>query len=666
MINNIERIITVYDKDNKRLAVFSNQIQPQNIANSKNLMIAPTIDIVSNGESTLSFQMLVNSEKWQQIKNPENIYECNNRYYTALNENSIVYNGEVVEVTLVETWYLLKKVFLQAHNVDTEIEKLDDHTVKILPKTDKKFKLTINGTAYNDEDVKDITGKVMPRGSAGYALWGILKGTEWKLGVCDVLPEQFDASKDFGTFNVETDMKNALENIQFIQELYGGVLDWDSKNKILNLRDERKENTDFNTWKGYAIRRGKNLSEAPKISWDNNITTRLYPLGNGNLNIKKVNDNKGYIDNFSYTNKIYEAYIQNPNIYHTNDEGGQKTLKQWAERKLEELCKPRKSITYSVVDMRNVSTQFHETFDINDVVKAYYPDTETGQEIFEYLRIQHLNYNYFFPSSDSTVEVGDKIANEVELFYQIYKKSENTPDTDGNGNWSGEDIYVEIPEDWVVNQAGTTLNDYLLIQVEKHTENVDAIAGIELYVNEEIGAINNSFTLFQKQVDDKFIQTSTTITQISDELHAEITLQASYIDDLNDNVAEIRLIADENSSQIELKADLVYVNGKFQAYSADISQIKSDLIDVERAIISEAEIDRMISTALDSYFANVNYLDVNSLDANVINVSNGVITSLSCDRLYVDGERVTGGTSNHKHLVYDDFGDYFGVTGNPY
>ena len=595
-----ERKIKVTDKNGNRIAEFSNKYTIQDTRTKKNLMIAPTIDIVQNGESTLDFQMLHSSEKWQQIKDPENLYECNGRIYTALNEGSIVYNGSIVEVTLVELWYLLKKKFVQAYNVDTNIEAMDTHIVKILPKSTAK--LVINGVSYEDSDVKDITGQVMPRGSAGYALWAILKGTDWRLGVCDVLPDGFDASKDYGTFNVESDMKSVLENIEYIQQLYGGILDWDSKNKILNLRDERKD-TEFNQWKGYSIRKNKNLKELPTITWDNNIITRLYPLGNGNLNINRVNDDKPYIDNFSYTDKIYEAYLQNSNIYDTNDEGGQKTLKFWAEQQLEKMCRPRKTINYSIVDMRATTESGFETFDINDIVKAYYTDTETGEEVFEYLRINHLNYNYFYPSSESTIEVGDKISNETELFYQIYKDNQNSAQTDYNGNLSGFDISIEIPEEFWSQYGGfgyASLTEITRLYAEKITDNTEAIAEVYVYADETFATVE-SFTAFVEETDEKFQYSETRITQISDALSAQIELEAYHYDKLSSEI---------DTTNEALASFKIYADGHF----ATISQLAS--------YTTYDAVGNMISTSEASIkaYADANYASI-TLKATVDNIN---------------------------------------------
>lgn len=578
-----ERFVIVKNKNGKLIAKFSNKTPAMSNSDKKNLMVSPTIDITSNGDSTLSFQMFVASEKWQQIKDPQNLYYCNGRVYTPINEQSYVYSGPIVNVTLVETWYLLAYKYVQAHNVDTSIEALDDHTVKILPKTDSKFKLTVNGVQYEDSEVKDSRGVVMPRGSAGYALWAILKGSGWSLGVCDVLPDGFDAANDYGTFNVESDMKDVLQNIQYVQQLYGGILDWDSENKILNFRDENKEGTDFNTWKGYSVRKGKNLSDYPTITWDNNIITRLYPLGNGNLNIKKVNDDKGYLDNFSYTTDIYESYLQNSNIYDTNDEGGQKTLKFWGEQQLNKYCRPRKSISYTIVDSRAVNAQSHETFDVNHIVKAYYQDTESGTEVFEFLRVQHLTYNWFFPSSDSTVEVGDKVSNEIELFYQVYKQVENSVSTDSNGHISGGYIYLEVPEEYWNELFGgsfgyASLQTITNLHAEHETENTQAIADLRVYADDTFATIT-SFTSFKKWTEDEFKESTTRIDQVSTALYAQIELEAQHYEEnknyTKQSVANLKLYVDGDFAQAQLSAAYAYADNKTNKVSNSLSQFEA-------------------------------------------------------------------------------------------
>lgn len=582
-MKNIKRKITVYNKSMKRIAEFSNSTVATTPEAQKNIMASPTVTMVSNGESKLTFTMLANSTKWQTIKDPENIYECGDKLYTALNKNSIVYEGDTVSATLVETWYLLSRVFVQAHNVNTKIEAIDEHTVKILPKTDKKFKLTINGVAYEDSQVTDQRGVQMPRGSAGYALWAILKGTDWKLGICDVLPKDFNAAEDYGTFNVETDMKDVLYNIRFVQQLYGGILVWDSINKTVSLRDETKEDSDFNKWKGFSIRKKKNLTDPPKVTFDNDIITRVYPLGNGNLNIRKVNNGKSYIENFSYTKDVYEGYIQNANIYNTGDEGGQKTLKFWAEQQLGKICKPRKSIEYNIIDLRSTPGYEHETFDVNDVVKAYYMDE--GKEVWEYVRIQELSYNYFFPSSDSVVVVGDKVANKTEIFHQIYKKQENSAPTDNSGNLSADDIYIEIP-DFFLDDFGylpdgfgyASLQTITNLHAEHETKNTKAIADLRVYADDTFATIT-SFTSFKEWTETGLKKSSTRIDQVSTALYAQIDLEAKHYEEslkyAKESVANLRLYVDGDFAQAQLRAAYAYSDSKTNQIANSLSEFEA-------------------------------------------------------------------------------------------
>lgn len=115
-----DNLIRVYDKNMNKIAEFRGDNTGTSEEAKRNLMVNPTVHIESNGNSTFTFQMLADSSKWNEIKNPENIYVLNGRYYTALAENAYQYtdnNGvSIVDVSLVETWYLLDRQFNQAYN----------------------------------------------------------------------------------------------------------------------------------------------------------------------------------------------------------------------------------------------------------------------------------------------------------------------------------------------------------------------------------------------------------------------------------------------------------------------------------------------------------------------------------------------------------------------
>lgn len=782
-------IVRVYNKNKQLLATFSGESEGCSESAMQQGMVSPTVRLVQNGESTLSFQMLANSEKFQQIKNPENLYYLNGRWYTALNESSYIYSGNegvrVCNVVLTEIWSLLSRKYIQAYNcgiycyakgtftgyttdgatftvnasncsnpggtisalaaweqvktwlpkdekgnqnvyailtsdkykptnwddaptsvllksvsisentatftieskaknvaskvfpyndssnqyklditpipssvssvkinltmvaegengnqyttsekevnytynassgvvmVDYIPEKgekinavavtysngdlgtikagatctfafgpeaVDEHTFVILPKAKEKYKLTINGNIYEDSQVKDSRGVVMPRGSGGYAMWVALRDSGWSLGVCDVIAKDFDPSIDYGCFNIESDMQDVLYNIQYIQQLYGGILDWDSEHKVLNYRAENSEhyqayNDDFNRWKGYEFREGKNMLEVPEVSVDNNIITRAYLLGYGNLNIRNVNSGKSYIENFSFSDTLYEGYLEQPLIYDTRDEGGQRQLLYWGQKELAKRCRPRKTINLSVTDLRTTPKHSHEIFDINDIVKVYYRDEEGNKQIVEEQRVISWEYNAF-AMWDCSVELGERTMNETELFKLVYNNSISLPGSNASGNISSSK--VDMGNGWgddMYYGDESSLQHYIELIARTTTENSDAIAGLILDTSETHAQVD-LFAMYQKQTDELFTEAYAGLQLYADEKKAEAILSAEkyterVTSDLQGNVtqqitqsaASLRVYADEKKAEAIQQATFEsqrYVNGQLVNYT---------------------------------------------------------------------------------------------------
>lgn len=436
-------------------------------------------------------------------------------------------------------------------------EVVDEHTFVILPKANEKYKLTIDGVEYEDSQVTDSRGVVMPRGSGGYAMWAALKNSGWTLGICDVIATDFDPTIDYGVFNVETDMQDTLSNIQSIQSLYGGILDWDSERKRVNYRAENSKDYQsyedgFNDWTGYVFREGKNFTDAPTITYDNDIITKAYILGYGNLNIRAVNDGKSYIENHSYSNEVYEGYLTQELIYDTNDEGGQNQLKYWGEKELAKQCKPRKTIAISATDVRTTAGMEHEVFDINDVVKVYYHDSQDNSEVEELQRIILWEYDVF-AMWDCTVELGDKTKNEVDLFKLVYNKSLSSPDTNGSGEISSNQITFSV-SDGTYDQ--NTLAGQLQYLSQATTANTQSIADIVIQTN-NYNAQMELFTLYQKQVDGLFTQTYAGLQLYADDKVAAAVVSArKYTDDvagtINESIAEVEALVDESGTAIAI------------------------------------------------------------------------------------------------------------------
>ena len=649
-------------------------------------------------------------------------------------------------------------------------EAIDDHTVTILPKSNNKYKLTINGVQYDDSVVTDERGVLMPRGSGGYALWAVLRATGWILGTCDMTHDLFNTAqvdatcatqvRDFtaiygtykassdswvfdlaqntdsafkraltwavnntlyiadistvdgvpewtnapdsitvtyfnatdsritvkfsnsggliandcvvafsnsgaaleakfvvpstdsgfayastwetgysvsiydavgwadaptsarivgslvngdgnleitvlnlgglisagatvhlvsgneiGVFNVETDAKDVYGNIENIQELYGGVIVFDSFHKVIHYRDEDKEGTDFNTWNGFTIKRGKNITASPSVSWNADIITRLYPLGADKLNIALVNDGKRYVDDFSFTDEILEGYVEQPNIYDTLDDGGMLQLLYWAQREVSKVCRPRMTVKYEnkVVDRRLIGGYEFDVFDLNSIVKAYYIDSETGEETSELLRIVNWEYDVWNPLNKTTLEVGDIHSNVRDVFKLIYKKTEEMPVFDAKGRISADDISVKESSSsgrGGGGGGGGTLADTIEEQIKsnayfyqkfdeqsstigmvaEYSKTTDeyarsGIARIDIKVDESVTALQLSVQHTYDNLSGEISRTSSTLTQWAEDTFAsaELTTRFENLVTGMSNYTSIKQFADANYAKTEIE-----------------------------------------------------------------------------------------------------------------
>lgn len=787
-------ILTVYNKNLEKIAVFPPNVEAISEKSKRNLIVSPTIREVSNGESSLTFEVLSDSETWDKIKDIENLYHINDKWYTVLSNDAYEYKSDngvsVVSVVALETWALLSKKYAQIYNCglyvyakahfnsmttdgavftiysnecsnpgktisaaesweqvrewtdrdaggnrqsyailsadgyqstnwenqpsavfmrsfsvsgntatmtiesrtkrtvnhvfnynqgrtytldakplpskidgikvnsttvttndntatyntsDKDVynysynsntgvvtinyypshnetvnaftvsytlndlgtispgatcwlamgpEVVDETTVVILPKANKKYKLHVNGVSYDDSQVKDSRDVVMPRGSGGYCMWALLKSTSWNLGVCDVIADGFDTSSDYGVFNVELDQKDLLTAIQTVAQLYGGILDWDSEHKILNYRAENSSDykaylDGYNEWRSMVFREGKNMTEKPNITVDGDLITKAYLLGFGGLSVKGVNEGKSFIEDHSFTDAVFEGYLQQPLIHDTNtveDEySGQKQLLYWGKKELAKRCRPRESITLSVTDLRYLPEYSHEQFFLNDIVKVIYYDEYLNKKVEKEQRVIVWEYNAH-ALWESTVELGDVTLNKTDLFKLIYKKVENNPAADNSGNISGSNITVGggFGTGGYETEDPNSLPAYIDLIARTTTQNSDAIAGLILDTSATHAQVD-LFAYYQKHMDNLLTESYAGLTFYADEKKAEAILSAnnyteektkeldgSVTERISQTEAAFRAYADKKGSELEALA-----TGYYNTLNSKIGQVET-------------------------------------------------------------------------------------------
>ena len=485
-------VVYVFDKNETLITIFKKD--------DEDTLINPRVHKTQNAETTFSFSISQKNPKWEMIKNPENLYLVNDKMYSTNFEGCFTEtisedNSDLVSVIAYERQKLLSRKFVRAWNSTTGFENIDTFMVVILANGDL-------GLKNNGNEVYSYHEK----GTSGYVLDGLLYGTGWTTGTCDVE----------GTFDLETDQIDIYENILKVQEIWGGILVFDSLNKVVHHRDETK----YLPYSGYEVKYQKNMQSLEKIH-NNKIITKLCPLGEGGLNIKNVNDGSEWLTNFEYTDSVLEGIENNADIT------DQEQLKRWGERKLKDLCKPRKELTVQMVLLQKVPGYELETLDLNDIVDVinFQYSTETEQ-----LRVVDFEYG-LWDYSDAVIELSDITLDSTDIF----KKNVQATNSINDG----------------------TLNSNRVVVYYKNGE---------------------SLTNVILQIDETIVNTKSELTQADDEIKASVAQVTTNVDNLNDEiVSQSELISSLTVSVGEITSDVEEVRESTEQALNNIQQTSDEL-----------------------------------------------------------------------------------------
>ena len=406
--------IYVLNKNEVLLAIFNKDDQ--------DTLINPRVEKTQNSESIFTFTIDLKNPKWEQISDPENLYLVDGMIFSTNFDGSftekVTENDEkTMEVTAYERQQLLSRKYVRAWNSETNLEKIDTFMVVIL--SNGNLDLKNNGTVINT---------TYPKGSSGYVLEGLLYGTGWTVGTCDIYEyENGQIVRDdnnnpvYAKFDLETDQMTIYDNILKIQELWGGILVFDSLNKIVHHRNELL----YSPYNGYEIKYEKNMQSLEK-KYNNKIITKLCPLGEGGLNIKSVNSNSEWLQNYSYTNTVLEGIENNPDITDPIQ------LKRWGQRKLQMLCKPSIELDVGVALLYQVEGYELETIDLNYIVNVVdYQEilptvfvsesTIIGEDVIiggpSSLKLRVVEFSYsVWNKSDASIKLSDITLDSTDIF----------------------------------------------------------------------------------------------------------------------------------------------------------------------------------------------------------------------------------------------------------
>jgi len=530
----IEKVINVYSSNNILLAQLTQEDLTEVVIENR-----------QNGESLLTFNIDCDNSKYKEISGMGNVFIADNRAYTetltdeCVNINHLKDGTKQATFNLVERHYSLRYNYVTAYNSTTGYSSIDTHMVVIL--SGGTSPLIVNGTTITPS---------YPKGSAGYALTALLHGSGWSVGTVDVI----------GTYDLETDKKTIYENIKEVIQLWGGILIIDSINKKISLRQDDMYLPNNN----FIIETGVNVKEIEKnISKD--IVTRAYVYGKNNLNIKSVNSNVEYLDNFSYTPQIIKKILINNDISDPNQ------LKLWGTMQLEKLCKPRFNIVVDFIDKSYF--EGGSTFDTNDIVRVIDRDIDLDYTA----RVIYKKYDFFAPYKCSA-EVGDRKTSLEDMLVKTLSNANVTENT--------------IPSNNLISSSLIGMADSKLTLTAKMltVENLVATKATIVELNATVANINT------------LIAQKATITDLN-------TTNAN-VSNLSATVANINTLVAQKADISSLNATNATISN-LSATVANIDTLHSNLISTLRA---------------DVEYIAARYVEVGTLKANYATITqlNGV------------------------------------------
>ena len=326
------------------------------------------IDTRLNGESTLEFSLHADNEKNNELVPECEIY-AGGRVFNLLKEEAV--DDVMDESGKLWSKYMAIERWNELDNEYPEPYITNDPNIPV----PADLAVIIVGGGSN------LSGGIYTVGSAAHALYAVLKGSEWSMGMCDVT----------GIYDLEMEKVSRLQLIKQIQDIWGGYLVWDSVNKVVHLRSGEQ----WSNYTGFQVKYAKNLKHITRTQ-SNKLVTKLYCFGKDDLDIASVNGGKKYVTDFSYTSKVYTGIYSNPDIE------GAAELKQKGIAELALNCKPKYNYQIKMVDLRTLPEYSHEEFALGDMadVLNYKMNIEAN------VRIMRHKYNVFQPWQ-CELELGD-------------------------------------------------------------------------------------------------------------------------------------------------------------------------------------------------------------------------------------------------------------------
>lgn len=308
----------------------------------------------------------------------------------------VKYKDSKVESDVTTGDKTLSFVYLaKHHHLENEMyirTKSDEYVIKEISETSDGFPEVIAALNLEELESKPWQEFSVTDSTVDEAARVAIAGTGWTIGICDV-----NKRRNAGMVQV-----TSLGIIQNLCVAFMCEPVFDTIRKQISFFEKRGEN------KGVYFLSGLNLKKLQKKSTTYDFYTRIVPIGADGLTIESVNGGKSYLENYQYSSKV-KTYIWKDESY-----TDAQTLKEDAEKRLDDLSKPEKSYSADVRDLARQNPKYAIlSYGLGDTIRLI--DRNTGT--MEDQRIMHMT-EYESDPEKNTCE----IANTFLTFEELQEK----------------------------------------------------------------------------------------------------------------------------------------------------------------------------------------------------------------------------------------------------
>ncbi|MGL4742268.1 MAG: phage tail spike protein, partial [Sarcina sp.] len=411
-------------------------------------------------------------------------------------------------------------------------------------------------------------------------------GTGWIIGSSNILRKRTIKLTNVTSFKILKEAK----------KVFRAEFKVDAINKKIFIFEKIGED------KGVYFAESLNLKNIETQSNTYDFITRLIVEGKDGLTIESINNNKKYIENFQYSNKI-KTYFWKDERYTSKE-----SLKEDGEYKLNELSKPAKSYNLEIVNLAKINKYYKDILDykLGDTITLL----SKTHKLKEKQRIVKIT-EYPEDPTKNTCE----LSNTILSFENLQQDLQDTADTidnvtTDNGTIDGSTV-DEIDKEQIKNfdiEVGKVVNlDVVNAKIENLIVNKADITSLNA-VNANIGNLQ---------------ATKANITDLQATNATISNLQATKADiaDLQATNAKISILEVETAKIGVLEGDVAniqdIVNGNLSSENIQTGGITGDRLNMNTIFVTDANIVNVNANKINTGEIDTSKVKIKSADGGI-------------------------------------------------